>query len=409
MEIKLISLFFLVFLSGFFSSAEIALFSLNEAKTRHLAKNQDKFSQLIRRMKENPHRLLTTILIGNNLVNIAASSLATAAAIEVYGSTGVGIATGVMTFLILVFGEILPKSMATHNNLIIAKIVIYPLFWLYWLFFPFIKIMDFIPLLIGRIDKLPTVTEEELLTYVEVGEEEGEIRREERELIRNVFEFDDISASEIMRPRRDMFVIDIDNVPEMRSLLEAGFSRFPVKEGNIDNIIGTVHIKDIFRYYSEHGSWPSIREVMREPYFIPEHKRINTLLHQFKYRKNHMAIVVDEHGGVSGLITLEDVLEEIVGEISDETDYVEPHIVKIKANEWIVLGKAAIEDVNRKLKQNIPESPSYDTFSGYILEYIGRIPEEKEVIEIGSLSVTVKEMEKNRIGELIVRLGKKAS
>jgi CBS domain containing-hemolysin-like protein len=407
MELKFTTLFVLVLFSGFFSSAEIALFSLSEAKIRHLAKKQDKFSQMIRRMKENPHRLLTTILIGNNLVNIAASALATAVAIEFYGSKGVGIATGIMTLLILVFGEIIPKSLATRNNFFIAKAVIFPLFWLYWLFFPFIKIMDFIPLLMGRMERIPTVTEEELLTYVELGEEEGEIRKEERELIRNVFEFDDISASEIMRPRRDMYVIDIDDVPDMKELLGAGFSRFPVKQGNIDNIIGTVHVKDIFRYYTDNGSWPSIREVIREPYFIPEHKRINTLLHQFKYRKNHMAIVVDEHGGVSGLITLEDVLEEIVGEISDETDYVEPHIVKIKANEWIVLGKADIDDVNKKLKQRIPESPTYDTFSGYILDYIGRIPQEKEVIKIGRLSVTVKEMEKNRIGELIVRCDKK--
>lgn len=406
MELKFTGLLILVFFSGFFSSAEIALFSLNEAKTRFIATKQDRFSLLIWRMKENPHRLLTTILIGNNLVNIASTSLATAIAIELYGSKGIGVATGIMTFLILVFGEIFPKSLATRNNLVIAKIVIFPLFWLYWIFFPIIKLMDFIPLLTGKMEKLPTVTEEELLTYVEMGEEEGEIRKEERELIRNVFEFDDISASEVMRPRRDMFVIDIDEVPDMSALLEAGYSRFPVIEEHIDNIIGTVHVKDIFRYYTENGSWPSIREVIREPYFIPEHKRINTLLHQFKYRKNHMAIVVDEHGGVSGLITLEDVLEEIVGEISDETDYVEPHIVKIKANEWVVLGKATIEEVNKKLRLTIPESPLYDTFSGYILEYIGRIPQQKEVVEIDSLSVTVKEMEKNRVGELIVRVNR---
>lgn len=406
MELKIAGLVILVVFSGFFSSAEIALFSLNEAKTRHLAKKEDKFNLLILKMKAIPHRLLTTILIGNNLVNIAATSLATAVAINLYGSTGVGIATGIMTFLILVFGEIIPKSVATRNNLLIAKIVILPIYWIYLLFYPFIKLMDFIPLLTGKMEKIPTVTEEELLTYVEVGEEEGEIRREERELIRNVFEFDDIYSSEIMIPRRDMFVIDIDDVPEMSVLLDAGFSRFPVFEENIDNVVGTVHVKDIFKYYTEKGSWPSIREVMRTPYFIPEHKRINTLLHQFKYRKNHMAIVVDEHGGVAGLITLEDVLEEIVGEISDETDYVEPHIVKIKANEWVVLGKASIEEVNKKLKHNIPESPVYDTFSGYILEYIGRIPEEKEVITLDKMVVTVKDMEKNRIEELIVRLKK---
>jgi len=406
MEVKLTGLFLLIFFSAFFSSAEIALFSISEAKLRHILKKKDKTSLLIKKMKSNPHRLLTTILIGNNLVNIAATALATALAIDMFGNQGIGIATGVMTFIILVFGEIIPKSLATRNNLFIAKIVIFPLSWLYFIAFPIIKLMDFIPFLTGIIKKIPTVTEEELLTYVEVGEEEGEIKKEERELIRNIFEFDDISSSEIMIPRRDMFIIDLNNVPEPKKLLEPGYSRMPVIEGDIDNIVGTVHVKDIFTYYTENNVWPSMREVMRTPYFIPEHKKINTLLHQFKIRKNHMAIVVDEHGGVSGLITLEDVLEEIVGEISDETDYVEPHIVKIKANEWIVLGKASIEEINKKLKQNISEAPVYDTFSGFILEYIGRIPEEGEIIKIDNFLVTVKEMEKNRIGELIVRLNK---
>ena len=393
----------LLFFSGFFSSAETALFSISRVKARHLGKMAGRTNLLIMRMKEDPHRLLATILIGNNLVNIGASSLATALALDYFQDRAVGIVTGVMTFLILVFGEIFPKSIATRNNILISKIVILPIFWLSILFFPLIKFLDFIPKLTGKIKRTPTVTEEELLTFVEVVEEEGEIKEEEKELIHNIFEFDDTNAYEIMTPRADMFVIDVDHELRVDEIVKSGFSRIPVIRGDIDHVVGILNIKDLFMRHLTANAPLDVRQLMQPPYFVPENKKLDSLLRQFKRRKSHLAIVVDEHGGVAGLITLEDVLEEIVGEISDETDKVEARIVRLKNKEWIVLGKTDVEEVNEKIPMEIPESREYDTFSGFVLNQIGKIPQEKEEIPIGSFIVTVRKKDGNRISEYHVR------
>jgi CBS domain containing-hemolysin-like protein len=400
---QILILVVLLIFSGFFSSAETALFSISRVKARHLGKMAGKTNLLIMRMKEDPHRLLATILIGNNLVNIGASSLATALALDYFKDQAVGIATGGMTFLILVFGEILPKSIATRNNILISRMVIHPIFWLSILFFPLIKFLDFIPKLTGKIKRTPTVTEEELMTFVEVVEEEGEIKEEERELIHNIFEFDDTNAYEIMTPRADMFVIDVDDELRVDEIVKSGFSRIPVIRGDIDHVVGILNIKDLFMRHLTAAAPLDVRELMQPPYFVPENKKLDSLLRQFKRRKSHLAIVVDEHGGVAGLITLEDVLEEIVGEISDETDKVEARIVRLKNKEWIVLGKTDVEEVNEKISMEIPESKEYDTFSGFVLNQIGKIPQEKEEIPIGSFIVTVQKKDGNRISEYHVR------
>jgi CBS domain containing-hemolysin-like protein len=400
---QFVSLFVLLLLSGFFSSAETALFSISKAKAIHLAKQNRPSNKLIEKMKADPHRLLTTILIGNNLVNIGASAMATAIAIDLFESHAVGIATGVMTFLILIFGEIFPKSIATRNNILIARLVIFPLYWLSILFTPLVVFLNFIPKLTGKIHKKPIVTEEELMTFVEVVEEEGGIEEEEKALIENIFEFDDTNASEIMTPRADMFVIDVNETLKLEEIVKSGFTRIPVIEGDIDHVVGILNIKDLLMHQATSDEPIDVRKIMRGPYFVPENKKLDNLLQQFKKRKQHMAIIVDEHGGVSGLITLEDALEEIVGEIIDETDTVEHHIVKTKSNEWRVLGKSEIDEVNEIIKMNIPDSREYDTFSGYVLDHIGRIPRENEEIAIGPFLITVKEMEGNRIREYIVR------
>jgi CBS domain containing-hemolysin-like protein len=354
-------------------------------------------------MKENPHRLLTTILIGNNVVNVGAASLATSLALGMFPGYAVGIATGVMTFLILVFGEVFPKSIATRNNVLIGRLSIYPIYWLSILFYPVLLFLNFIPYLTGKIKKSPRVTEEELMTIVEAVEEEGQIKEEEKELIHNIFEFDDTNASEIMTPRGDMFVIDADEPLDLRTILASGYTRIPVIEGDIDHIIGIINLKDLF-YQSMISDMPiDVRKIMRPPYFVPEHKKLDNLLQQFKKRRNHMAVVVDEHGGVSGLITLEDALEEIVGDISDETDKEEQYIVSLKPKEWVVLGKADIDAVNQEIPMGIPDSKEYDTFSGYVLYKIGRIPQEKEEIPIDSFRVTVKEVDGVRIKKYVVR------
>jgi CBS domain containing-hemolysin-like protein len=393
----------LLLLSGFFSSAETALFSISKAKAIHLAKERGLTNTLIKKMKDDPHRLLSTILIGNNIVNVGASALATAITLKIVSSNAVGIATGIMTFLILIFGEIFPKSLATRNNILIARLVIIPLFWLSILFSPIIFFLNFIPRLTGKIKKKPHVTEEELMTFVEVVEEEGGIEEEEKELIHNIFEFDDTNASEIMTPRADMFVINADEELQLENIIRSGFTRIPVIEDDIDHVIGILNIKDLFMHQVKSSNEVNIRSIMRDTYFVPENKKLDNLLQQFKRRKQHMAIVVDEHGGVSGLITLEDALEEIVGEIVDETDKFEPHIVKLNKDEWRVLGKSEIDEVNEKLEMEIPDSKEYDTFSGYVLEQIGRIPQEKEEIPLGNFVVTVNEMDGTRIKEYIIK------
>ena len=396
-------------LSGFFSSSETALFSISKVKALHIAKDGSKSGILILKMKEDSHTLLTTILIGNNLVNIGASAIATSIAISYFKSNAVGIATGIMTMLILVFGEIFPKSFANHNNIFVARIVIYPLFWLSRLFFPLIYMLNFIPKLHGTIDTTrETVTEDELMTMVEVVEEEGEIKEEEKEYITNIFEFDDTCCSEIMTPRADMFVIDVSEDMDIKKILKTGFSRIPVIEDSIDNIIGILHVKDLFASFqkacaSESDIPLDVKQIMRKPYFIPESKKLDSLLQDFKQKKNHIAIVVDEHGGISGITTLEDVVEEIIGEIIDETDRMTPDIVRLKGNKWLVAGKIDIDDLNKELEIEIPESNSYDTFSGFFLEQIGRIPKSGESIIINNWTVTVKDMDGNRIQSFIIK------
>ena len=394
---QIIILIILLIFSGFFSPAETALFSISRTKARHLAKKKVKTYLLIKRMKDDPHRLLTTILIGNNLVNVAASAMATAMVLKLFPHFAIGIATGVMAFLILVFGEVLPKSVATRNNVLIATLIIYPIYWISILFYPIVLFLNFIPKLTGKIKKTPAVTEEELITFVEVVEEEGEIKEEEKKLIHNIFELDDTNASAIMTPRADMLVINANDPIDLEAIVKSGFSRIPVIKDSIDNVIGIVHVKELLVHMATSGADIDLLKIMRKPYFVPENKKLDKLLQHFKKRKNHMAIVVDEHGGVSGLITLEDALEEIVGDISDETDIDEPHIIKRQEKEWKVLGKADIEEVNEIIGMKIPDSTAYDTFSGFVLDNIGRIPEEKEIITIGLYQITVEERDGDRI------------
>jgi len=393
----------LLFLSGFFSLAETALFSLSKTKARHLAKTKGKSYVLIKRMKDDPHRLLSTVLIGNNVVNVGAAALATSITMDIFSNYAVSLATGIMTFLILVFGEVLPKSIATRNNILMARVTIYPIYWLSILCYPLVKFLNFIPMLTGKIKKTPAVTEEELMTFVEVVEEEGEIKEEEKELIHNIFEFDDTNASEIMTPRGDMFVIDCDKKLNLEDIVKSGFTRVPVIDDDIDNIIGIINIKDLFLHNVSSDDTIDVRKIMTKPYFVPENKKLDKLLHQFKKRKHHMAIVVDEHGGVSGLITLEDALEEIVGDISDESDREELHIVDYKNKEWMVLGKSDIDEINETVGMEIPDSKDYDTFSGFVLNTIGRIPKEKEEITIGTYIITVEERDGNRINKYRIK------
>jgi len=399
----LIILLVLLILSGFFSSSETALFSIGRAKAKFLAKESGKANQLILKMKEDPHKLLTTILIGNNLVNIGASALATAISLNYFSNNAVGIATGIMTLLILVFGEIFPKSVATRNNIMIARFAIYPIYWLSYVFYPVILFLNFIPMLTGRVKSAPRVTEEELMSFVEVVHDEGQINPGEKELINNIVKLDDIGVSHIMTPSADMFVIDKSEEPQLEKIIESGFTRIPVIDGDIDHIVGMVNIKDLFRQQANACGTLVLEEIMRDPYFVPENKKLDQLLNQFKNRKDHAAIVVNEYGEVTGIVTLEDVLEAIVGDIVDETDIIQQPVVQIRNKEWLVLGAADIETINQTIHMDIPESIEYETFSGYVLEQIGKIPQEKEQIVIDRYLITIKKMDGNRIKTFIVK------
>jgi CBS domain containing-hemolysin-like protein len=389
----------LLALSAFFSASETAFLSISKAKALDWAKEGGRIGGLIQRMKDDPHRLFTTLRIGNHLANIAASSLATLIALQLVSSHAFGIATGVMTLVILIFGDIFPKSVAVRNNLLIARLAIFPVYWLSRLFYPLVLLLNFIPRMTERIQGKPRVTEAELLTMVEAVEEDGQIKEQEKELIHNIFEFDDTSASEIMTPRADMFVVDIHTQLDLPEIFRSGFTRIPVIDGDMDHIVGILNIKDLLLHPSTGLQPIDLHKIMREPYFVPMHKKLDKLLQGFKRRKQHMAIVVDEHGGVSGLITLEDALEEIVGEIIDETDIIEPTIVNVAPGEWRVMGKTEIGEVNEKLQMNIPDTGTYDTFSGYVLNQTGRIPREEEEIPLGEFTVVVKAREGNRIIE----------
>jgi len=257
---QIILLLILLMLSGFFSSSEIALFSISKTKARYIAKQQRKADILINHMKQDPDKLLSTILVGNNVVNVGAAAIATSLALTIFPNHAVEITTGVMTLLIVLFGEFLPKSFATRNNIMVARITIYPIYWLSVIFYPIVILLNSIVKITGIIKKSPVVTEAELRMFVDVVEEEGEIKEEEKELIYNIFEFDDTNASEIMTPHEPL---------DLEAIIKSGFTRIPVIDQDLDHVVGIANIKDIFLHKTISTEDVDIRKIMREPYFVP--------------------------------------------------------------------------------------------------------------------------------------------
>lgn len=397
----------LLLLSAFFSAAETALFTVG----RHRSSGTDGnyLDVLIAEMKKDPHRLLTTILIGNTVVNVAAACFATMTIIELYPlwpfRLTLALSIVIVAVFILVFGELLPKAFATSHDMAVSHIAILPLYWLSMLLMPVIALLKLLPNVTKSLQQGSNLTEEELINIVEAVEEEGGIDEDEKEFIHNIFKFNDTTAAEIMTPRGDMFVVNLNEPTDLGLVLESGFSRIPVIEGDIDNVVGIFHIKDLFQHALDDPQSISYRKILRTPYFVPDNKKINDLFAEFNQRKQHLAIVVDEYGGVSGLITQEDILEEIVGEIMDETDVVERTIVEIvPGQKWKIAGKTEIEEVEEIVGLEVPEDHEYETFSGYVLEHIGRIPAEKEVLHIDKYIITVDEVEGNRVSEYTLEL-----
>lgn len=405
MHLELASLFILIFLSAFFSGSETAFMSVNRIKIKEKVQRGDEHAAKVDKLLHDQTKLLTTILIGNNLVNIAASSIATALSIELFGSKGVGIATGVVTLLILIFGEITPKSLGNNRAIDYAKVAATPLYYLEIILSPFIYLFTKIVNMFVKDKSLISsafLSEEEIRRFVEVSQREGVIKETEQEMIQSVFEFDDTLVKEVMVPRIDMICIEKDaSLAELISLgVEKGHSRIPVFEESIDNIIGLIYIKDLLELLLAKNSDVNIEEFVKPIYFIPEGKPINQLLAEMKERKEHMAIVVDEYGGTSGLITIEDLLEEIVGDIQDEFDLETSYIEVVDNNQLLIDGRVDIEELNQYLPEPLAESDNYETVSGLILYYLNRLPVQGEKLELEEVTFIVESIIDNRIRKI---------
>ena len=407
---QIIILIILLLLSAFFSSAETALTTVNRIRMRSLAEDGNSRAACVLKVTDDSGKMLSAILIGNNIVNLSASSIATSLALDLWGSVRAGIATGILTLLILIFGEISPKTIAAINAEKISLSYCNIIYWLMKLLTPVIFILNKLSiafLFLLRVDpnaKDKAMTEEELRTIVDVGKETGVIESEEHEMINNVFDFGDAQAKEVMVPRIDMTFANIDcTYDELIEIFkEDKFTRLPVYKDTTDNVIGIINMKDLLLYKDrEHFS---IQDIMREPYFTYEHKNTAELFMEMRKSSISLAIVLDEYGATAGLITLEDLLEEIVGEIRDEydTDEEDP-IVKLSDREYLVLGSTNLEDLCEKLDLNF-ESDDYDTIGGYLIGLLDHLPEKNEIIITDDdVLLRVEQMDKNRIEKIYIK------
>lgn len=408
---KLIILVILLCLSAFFSSSETALTIVNQYRIRSLAEEGNKRAQMVLKITENSGKMLSAILIGNNIVNISASSLATIVAIEILGSAGAGIATGVLTILILIFGEISPKTMATYRAEKIS-LKFGPIIWVLMVILtPVIFIVNKLAMAFLRLfgvksgEKTAALTESELRTIVDVGHESGIIETEEKEMINNMFDFGDTLAKEIMVPRVDMSYAKIDcSYDELIEIFkEEMFTRLPICEDSADDIVGILNMKDII-FCTDKENF-SIKNYMREPFFTYEQKNTAELFLEMRESSINMAIVLDEYGVTSGLITLEDLIEEIVGDIRDEYDEDEDELVKqLSPTEYLLEGSMNLEDLNDMLDLNL-RSEDYDSVGGFMIGLLDHIPALRESVTTKDgiyFQVTLKE--KNRISKVYMRL-----
>ena len=403
--IQAVTILLLVLLSAFFSSAETSMTAANRIRIHSLAEQGDKRAITLEKVISNSGKMLSTILIGNNIVNIAASSLATTFTMKVFGNMYIGIATGVMTLLVLLFGEITPKTIATLKADDLALSYARPIYALMTVLTPIIYIVDKLAggiLFILRVDpnaKTNIITEHELRSMVNAGQENGVIEREEKQMIYNVFDFGDSAAKDVMIPRIDMTFIDVNSTYQelMDIFKEDMHTRFPVYEDNTDNVIGIINIKDLLLYPDKEPF--SIRKILREPYFTYEYKRTTDLMMEMRKASVNLAIVLDEYGSTAGLVTLEDLLEEIVGEIRDEYDEDEEEPIREiqPGREYIVLGSAKLDDINEALGTHL-ESDDYDSVGGYIIEQLDCLPREGESVTLeDGMHLVVDELDKNRI------------
>ncbi|ADU28555.1 hemolysin family protein [Evansella cellulosilytica] len=403
-------LFLLLIMSAFFSSAETAYSSANRIRLKTMMDENNKGAQRAYSILHNFDQALSTILVGNNLVNIAAATISAQVATAIFGpNLGVFVSTFVMTVLVLIFGEILPKSYAkefaeTFSSkiswiLLVLIKFLSPITWV------FLQLKIFVSKLIKKEKTAPSVTEEELKELISISEEEGVIDESERELVHRSLDFNDIIVAEIVTPRMDIVAIDVNNtVDEIKNtFIKERYSRIPVYEGNIDNIIGILSERDFLKAYIQLEYDVDIRKLLRDPVFVFESMRIHTLLPQLQKNKGHMAIVIDEYGGTEGLITLEDILEEIVGEIWDEHDEDINLLKQVDPSTLIVHADCPLDDFVRKTKIELPDTP-YHTIGGWLSEVFQRIPSVNEEVQYEHISLKIIDADERRIRAIEVSL-----
>ena len=404
--IQLIILAILILLSALFSSAETSLTTSNKLKIQSLADQGSKRARILLNISEDSGKMLSAILIGNNLVNNAATALTTSLIIQLFGNSAVGIATGVITLLILIFGEISPKTLATIHSEKMALLYAPLIHFLMKIFTPVIFIVNKLSmgvLFLLRVNpdqKVNTMTEHELRTIVDVSHEDGVIESEEKEMIYNVFDMGDAKAKDIMVPRVHVTFADINSTYDelIEIFREDKFTRLPIYEETTDNVVGTINMKDLLLYNYNDKKEFHVRDILREAYFTYEYKSISELLVEMRQASINIAIVLDEYGETAGLITLEDLLEEIVGEIHDEYDENEEEFVRqINDREYIIEGSMNLDDLNDSLGLNL-SSEDYDSLGGFIIEHLDRLPEQgDELTTDDGIRLVVEALQKNRV------------
>ena len=402
LEFEIPLLVILIGLSGFFSGLEVALVGIRMAKVEQMVKDKVKGSTSLLKLKKNPSRMMASVNLGNNLVNVASTAIATDIALKIFENDGLAIVIGIMTFLILVFGEITPKTYCNANAPKIAARYSRVLLAFSYAFYPIVRMLEAITKgiisLTGSSDNPPGLTEDEIKGVIDQGLKDKAIEKQESELVHGALNFDDIVIRSVMTPRTKMFTLNskkmlFEALPEINN---SGFSRIPVYSENSDNIIGIVHVRDVLKSLEHDEKVISLDSIMREPIFVSQEKMVSDLLKEMQGRQTHMAIVVDEFGGVEGCVTLEDLLEEIVGEIHDEKDTVQ-EIFQSEGNDAILTdGDIEIDKINEIFKTSIPEGDDYSRLNGLLHEKLRDIPKEGDKIEIDSLRIIIEKVSKNK-------------
>ena len=419
---QLVLIAILTLINAFFASAEMALVSLNKNKMKILAEGGNRKAQLLLKLLEEPSRFLATIQVGITLAGfLSSASAATGISkdLEVYlngfnipysGEISIALITIVLSYITLVFGELFPKRIALKKAEAIAMFSVRPILFVSKLTLPFVKLLSMSTNLLVKIVGLDkenieeTVSREEIKSLVEAGQEHGVINISEKEMINGIFKLDNKLAKEVMTPRTEVFLINIDTPVNkfLDKLLDEKYSRIPVYEEDIDNIIGVLYMKDFIVEARKCGfENVDIRKILHSPYFVPETKNINELFNELQSSKKHISILIDEYGGFSGIVTIEDLIEEVMGEINDEYDDSEPDIKKVDNNTYILNGLVPIDDLNEQLNLNL-NSEDYDTLGGFLIDIIGNIPKDKEekIVHYGNITFQIEEVKEKRIGKV---------